>query len=49
MSRKSQVWDNLKSNMGDKVWNAISNLKIVPKDKKKDYIQEEDFRYGGKI
>lgn len=30
-------WDNLESNVRDKVWNVISNLGVVVMDKKKDY------------
>ncbi|KAI5432555.1 hypothetical protein KIW84_020027 [Lathyrus oleraceus] len=30
-------WDNLESNVWDTVWNAISNLEVVVRDKNKDY------------
>lgn len=32
-----KFWDNLESNVGDKVWSAITNLGLVAKDKKKDF------------
>lgn len=30
-------WDNLESNVGEKVWKVISNLVIVSKDKSRYY------------
>lgn len=36
----SRFWENLDSNIGDKVWNEISNLGVVAMDKKKDYSKK---------
>ncbi|XP_050888506.1 uncharacterized protein LOC127093605 [Lathyrus oleraceus] len=35
-----RFWENLDSNIGDKVWNGISNLGVVAMDKKKDYSKK---------
>lgn len=35
-----RFWENLDSNIGDKVWNGISNLGIVAMDKRKDYSKK---------
>lgn len=35
--QRNRFWDNMESNVGEKVWKAISMLGIVTKDKAKDY------------
>ncbi|KAI5397407.1 hypothetical protein KIW84_063282 [Lathyrus oleraceus] len=48
-----RFWENLDSNIGDKVWNGISNLGVVAMDKKKDYskkisdIEAKDKEWNG--
>lgn len=33
----SIFWENMDSNVREKVWKAISKLRVVPKEKGKDY------------
>lgn len=39
-----KIWNNLDSNVGDKVWKVISNLGVVARDEKKDYSKKLKWR-----